>query len=409
MNLTVLTPHFAPDAAPTGEVTTRIVQELAARGHAVHVVTSLPWYRAHHVEPGYEGRLVRHEDEPWGRVTRIHPLPSADKTDVWRRAAAFAAFSTLAAAAGMSRPRPDAVLALSPPLTLGAAGRVVAARHRAPFVFNVQDVYPDVAVTLGAVESSALVRAAHKLERWVYDHADAITVLSEDVESSLASRVNDPSKLHVIPNFVDTRAITPGERDNAYRQEFGLSGKVVVMYAGNVGFSQSVDLIPRVAASFAHDPDVMFVVNGGGAAKAEVETAARGLDNVTFVDPQPAARLPEVLAAADLHLVLLKRGLARYSVPSKVYSILAAGRPLVASVDPGTEVARIVIEAGAGVAVPPEDDEALVKAVSGLVGAPESLRDMGAAGRRWVETWPSAESVAAEYDTLFNELVRRPG
>ena len=407
MNLTVITPHFAPDIAPTGDVVTRIVAELARRGHATHVVTSLPWYREHRVEPGYGGRLIRHSDEPWGRVTRIHPFPASDKTDFVRRAAAFAGFSAVAAAAAVRGWRPDAVLAVSPPLTLAAAGRLVAARHRAPFVFNVQDVYPDVAAALDAVGHPFLLRTAQRLERWSYDHADAVTVLSEDVRNSLAERMTEPDKLRVIPNFADTRRIAPGVRENSYRREFGLSGKLVVMYAGNVGLSQSVELIPRVATTFAHDEDVVFVVNGSGAARGRVEAAARGLDNVRFVDSQPAGRLAEVLAAADVHLVLLRSGLARYSVPSKLYSILAAGRPVIASVDLGTEVARIVREAGAGVAVPPDDEEALAKAVAGMVSSPDTMRAMGQAGRAWVEGWATPQAVAGAYEELFEELAAR--
>lgn len=404
MNITVLTPHFAPDVAPTGEVVTRIVHELAERGHAAHVITSLPWYRSHRVDPPFQGKLVRHEDEPWGRITRLHPFPAPEKTAFTRRAAAFAGFSALAAAAGLLGRPADGVLAVSPPLTLAAAGRVIASRYGAPFVFNVQDVYPGVAVALGAVAGSGVIRAAQRLERWSYDHADAVTVLSDDIKEQLAQSMRDPSKLRVIPNFVDTDRLRPSERENSYRREFGLTGKIVIMYAGNVGLSQSVELIPRLAAVLQHDQDVAFVVNGGGAALDAVKQAARGLDNVVFVDTQPAGRLEEVLAAADLHLVLLKPGLARFSVPSKVYSILAAGRPLVASVDRRSEVARVVDESGAGSVVPPGDAEALVKEVQALVAARDELERRGAAGRRWIETWPTPASVAQAYEELFTEL-----
>jgi colanic acid biosynthesis glycosyl transferase WcaI len=119
---------------------------------------------------------------------------------------------------------------------------------------------------------------------------------------------------------------------------------------------------------------------------------------------QPKERLPEVLAAADVHLVPLKRGLARSSVPSKSYSILAAGRPLVASVDAGTEVARVVTDAGAGIAVPPEDGEALTKAIAALAAAPDDAARMGEAGRRFVEGWLSPAAVAESYEGLFDEL-----
>ena len=407
MNLALVLPHFAPDTAPTGSVMTRIVEELGLRGHRIEVVTALPWYREHRIEPGYEGRLVRREETPWGSVTRVHPFPAGDKRAIVRRAAAFGGFSMLGGLVGARGKRLDGVLALSPPLTLGVTGWTVARRRGAPFVFNVQDVFPDVAIGLGVIENPALVAAARRLERWCYARADAVTVLSDDLRDNVALKTGRPEKVKVIPNFVDTEAIVPAERENAYRREHGLAGKTVVMYAGNVGLSQPLDLVVEAAGALSHDDDVVFVVNGGGAGRAPLEAAARGLRNVVFVDAQPADRLAEVLAAADVHLVPLKRGLARASVPSKTYSILAAGRPLIASVDPGSEVARIVEDAGAGVAVPPEDPEAFTKAVRHLAEHPAEARAMGSAGRAWVERWASPARVAEVYEELFEGLARR--
>jgi colanic acid biosynthesis glycosyl transferase WcaI len=404
LNLVAIGPHFEPDVAPTGAVLTRIVTELALRGHRLEVITSLPWYREHRIEPGFEGRLFRYEDTPWGRITRVHPFPSADKRNLVRRAASFAGFSTLAAALGARGGHCDGVLAMSPPLTLGLTGRVIASARKAPYVFNIQDVFPDVAVDLGLLKSPRLIRAAQRLERWCYDHADAVTVLSEDLRDNLAAKTRRPETLHVIPNFVDTDWIVPGPVENSYRREFGLEGKFVVMYAGNVGFSQSLDVVLQAAVALAYEPDLVFVINGAGSARPELETKARGLNNVRFIDMQPLERLPEVLAAGDIHLVPLRKGLARSSVPSKSYSILAAGRPLIASVDEGSEVARVVERAGAGTAVPPDDAEALTKALRAMLDSPDSARQMGNAGRAYVEGWVSPAAVARAYENLFEEL-----
>ena len=407
MNLVVVTPHFAPDVAPTGGVITRVVEELGRRGHKVEVVTALPWYREHKIEPGYAGKLFRYEDTPWGRITRIHPFPGSDKRNLVRRAAGYAGFSALSAAIGGRGEPADAVLAVSPPLTLAPAGWAIAKRRKAAFVFNVQDIYPDVAIELGVLTDKRIIAASHRVERWSYDAADAVTVLSEDLRDNVARKTARPDKVRVIPNFVDTGWIEPSDHSNAYRREFGLEGKTVVMYAGNVGLSQGLDLVIDAAAALAYEDDLVFVINGGGADRERLKTKARGLDNIRFVDTQPADRLPEVLAAGDIHLVTLKRGLARSSVPSKTYSILAAGRPLLASVDEASEVANVVERAGAGVAVPPEDPEAFTKALRGLLDAPGTLERMGHAGRAFVEDWASPEAVALAYESLFEELRRR--
>ena len=409
MKLAVLCPHFAPDLAPTGEVISRIVHELARRGHELHVVTALPWYLHHAVEPEWRGRLVRTERTEWGSITRVHPFPT-DKRSIPQRAIGFAAFSALAGLAGLRGGRVDGVLAMSPPLTMGLTGWAMSVSRRGPLVFNVQDVFPDAAIEVGAITNASVIALARRLERVSYHRAAAVTVLSDDLRDNLVRKVK-PSRrgtIRVIPNFVDTVAVTPGDRMTAYRRQLGIGDETVVLYAGNVGFSQSLDLVLAAAERHRHDPGTVFLINGGGSAKLELEAtvAQRGLGNVRFAPYQPKERLAEVLATGDIHLVPLKAGLAQASVPSKTYSILAAGRPVLASVDPGTEVARVVDAAGAGVAVAPDDPDAFCAALDRLLADPEGSRAMGARGRSFVERWASPAAVAVAYEELFAELLR---
>jgi colanic acid biosynthesis glycosyl transferase WcaI len=407
MRLVVLCPHFRPDSAPTGVVMTRIVDELAARGHELHVVTALPWYRHHRVEPEWAGRLVRRERTDFGSVTRVHPFPGSDKRNLPRRALGFAAFSTLAAVCGARAGgwfrRADAVIAMSPPLTLGLTGWLVGLAHRAPLVFNIQDVFPDAAVETGAFTNRRVIAVARWLERTSYHRAAAVTVLSEDLADNVRSKVapSHRAAVRVIPNFVDTEAVRPGDRHTSYRRELGIGEEPVVLYAGNVGFSQSLDMVLEAARRM---PRATFVVNGGGVAAPALRDSGSAIPNVRFAGYQPAERLAEVLATGDVHVVPLRRGLGRVSVPSKTYSILAAGRPVVAAIDPGTEVPRILDASGAGVAVPPDDVDAFVEAIGGLVDDPDRAARMGAAGRRWVERAASPRAVAATYESLIADL-----
>ena len=358
----------------------------------------------------------------------MHPFPT-DKRNIRARALGFAGFTGLANLYALfTRPRPDVVLAMSPPLPIGLAGLAVARLRRAPLVFNIQDIFPDVAVELGLLTNPTIIRAASYAERTTYAHSAAVTVLSDDLKANVEAKVQraqagrrwlvrrrvgngggrpDPPQVLVIPNFVDTERIRPADRENSYRKEFGLSGKTVVMYAGNVGLSQSLELLVAAARALKQRDDVAFVVNGGGSALDALKESARGLGNVVFAPYQPAERLSEVLAAADIHVVALKRGLAHASVPSKLYSILAAGRPIVASVDPGTEVVRIVEAAGAGRCVTPEDPAAFTAAILELIDAPGRCHTLGEAGRHFVETWVSSAGVAERYEALFEEICRR--
>ncbi|MGZ0186253.1 MAG: glycosyltransferase family 4 protein [Acidimicrobiales bacterium] len=429
MRLLVITPHLLPDTAPTGVVVSAIVDHLGGLGHEVHVVTSLPWYADHRIVDGWRGRPFRRGRHDAATVVRLHPFPT-DKSNLAARALGFIGFTGLATMAGLTARGPfDGVIAVSPPLTLGLAGWLVALRHRCPLVCNVQDVFPDVAIQVGAITSPRAIRFFRALERFTYRRSDAVTVLSDDMAANVAAKLsahpaadtpaspalddtatrggNRRPLVRVIPNFVDIDAIGPGDRHTAYRIEHDLGDRIVVMYAGNLGHSQALDLLVGAARRHHHRHDLVYVVNGGGVRADELREAAADLENLVVVGYQPADRVPEVLATADVHVVLLKAGLGASSVPSKTYSAMAAGRPLIASIDEGTEVARVLHGAGAGLAVPPDDLDAFVAAVERLADDPELRAAMGSAGRRWVEEWRSPASVGAAYAGLLEELAER--
>ncbi len=405
LTIVVVCPHFEPDTAPTGVVMTRVVHELAALGHRVHVVSTLPWYAKHRVDESWATTTWRTRTQicEWGSITRLDPFAGTDKRNLIRRALGFIGFSITAAVAGWRvarREKIDAVFAMSPPLTLGVTGWVVARARRARLVVNIQDVFPDAAIETGAIRNRGIIAAARVLEKWVYRRSAAVTVLSDDLADNLRAKVPAARRdsVVVIPNFVDTDAIAPMDRSTAYRSELGIGDQLVVMYAGNVGFSQSLELVVAAARRF---PDVFFVVNGEGSARFSVEEAARGMANVRFADYQPVERLPEVLATADLHVIPLKRGLGRVSVPSKTYSIMAAGRPALAAIDPDTEVPRLLARSGGGVSVPPDDEDAFCTALGALLADRDRLADMGRRARAHVLGNVSPSAVGEAYATVL--------
>ena len=406
LRLVVLCPHFAPDMAPTGVVMTRIVHELAALGHELHVVTSLPWYREHAIESGWGGRLWRVEKTAWGSITRVHPFPGKTKRNLLRRAFGFVLFSAVVGlrslvAGGLPR-RVDGVLAMSPPLTLGLTGWFTKLFRSGMLVFNIQDIFPDAAAQTGAITNKQILRAARWFERLSYERSDAVVLLSEDLKQNVAAKLSTKfhDRLHVIPNFVDTSAIVPSDRMTSYRRELGIDDRVIVMYAGNVGFSQSLELVLAAARSMSH---IAFVINGDGAARKSLqdEVKATEIDNVYFADYQPIERLSEVLASGDIHVVPLKTGLASVSVPSKMYSILSAGRPVVAAIDAGTEIPRTLAESGAGIAVAPDNEAEFISALQILISDGAKRVVMGALGRTWVEQHASAGAVAKRYEAIY--------
>jgi colanic acid biosynthesis glycosyl transferase WcaI len=339
----------------------------------------------------------------------VNPFPGDDKTNLLRRALGFAGYTLVAGLEALRIGRPlsrvDAVIAMSPPITLGLTGWVVSRLRRGSMIFNIQDVFPDAAVETGAITNRRIIAAAERLEATSYRRADAVTVLSDDLADNVRSKMGaaDAARVHVIPNFVDTVAITPSGRLTPYRDELGLGEGPVVLYGGNVGFSQSLDLVLGAAAAI---PTATFLINGNGAARRSLEEQAVGLANVRFADYIEPCRLSELLATGDIHVVPLKAGLARVSVPSKTYSIMAAARPVVASIDVGTAVPKILAESGGGVAVAPDDLDAFVAALRELLADPDRASAMGASGRRWVEREASPAAVGAAYHQLIASLRR---
>lgn len=390
--------------APTGVVMSRIVHELANRGHELHVVTSLPWYRKHQVEQGWSGALWRVEKTNWGSITRVQPFAGKTKSNLLRRAVGFILFSYLvglrALFAGKVWRRVDGVLAMSPPLTLGLIGWHTKLFRGGKLVFNIQDIFPDAAIETGAITNKKIISFASWLERTSYKCSDSVVLLSDDLANNVQSKLEQEfhKRIRVIPNFVDTQAINPTSRLTNYRTELGIGDALVVMYAGNVGFSQSLEMLIIAAREL---PQLIFVINGEGAARESLKKSAHGLSNVKFGDYQDASRLSEVLATGDIHVVPLKRGLGSVSVPSKTYSVLAAGRPVVAAVDLDTEVPRILAAARAGVCVEPDDSDAFISALRAMAQDPKILSEMGERGRIWVENHASPASVAQRYEALY--------
>ena len=390
--------------APTGVVMSRIVHELANRGHELHVVTSLPWYRKHQVEQGWSGALWRVEKTNWGSITRVQPFAGKTKSNLLRRAVGFVLFSYLvglrALFAGKVWRRVDGVLAMSPPLTLGLIGWHTKLFRGGKLVFNIQDIFPDAAIETGAITNKKIISFASWLERTSYKCSDSVVLLSDDLANNVQSKLEQKfhKRVKVIPNFVDTQAITPMSRMTNYRTELRIDDALVVMYAGNVGFSQSLEMLVSAAREL---PQLIFVINGEGAARESLKKSAHGLSNVRFGDYQDVSRLSEVLATGDIHVVPLKRGLGSVSVPSKTYSILASGRPVLAAVDLDTEVPRILAAADAGVCVEPDNSAAFISALRAMTLDPKTLSEMGERGRKWVENHASPASVAQRYEALY--------
>jgi len=408
MRVLLLTLCYLPDAAPNAPLMTALAEGLRDLGHEVLVVTAFPHYGQGRPYTGYGGWRVTNERRNGIRISRT-PIYVGKGGSNASKILSWLSFNLIGTWVALKAAPADVIISPSPPPTLGLSEWLLASLWRVPYVYNVQDVYPDVAIEQGLLTNPQLIALLRKLERLVYGKAAAVTVVSEAHRDNVLSKGVPCQKIAVIPNFVDTDFMRPLPRHNPWSAQQGMDDHFAVTYAGNIGASQGLETLLGAASRLKTHEDIAFLVIGRGAARAALEARARasGLDNVRFLTLQPRERLPEVYATADVHLVLLRRGITG-SMPSKTYSIMASGRPLVAAVEPQSEVASLVQRAGAGLVVSPEDPEALAEGILTLRSDREKRRTMGEGGRAHVAEHYSKQAVASQYDALIRRLVTRP-
>ena len=300
----------------------------------------------------------------------------------------------------------DVVVSLTDPPILGLAALSAARRTGARFVFLCEDIFPEVASLLEDFRNATINRTLDRINRRLVREADAIVALGDRMKRRLVEEKGAaPERVHVIHNWADCDAITPGPKDNVFSRAHGLVDKFVLMHSGNVGLSQNLDLLIEAADRLRSRERLVIAIVGDGARRLPLEAAAkaRGLTNVRFFPYQPKELLHESFAAADAFVVSLKPGLEGYIVPSKLYGILAAGRPFVAAVDPSCEVATIATQHDCGVVAPPGDPGALVTAIASLLDDPAAVRRMGENARGASRCYDRRVAVRAYHD-LFARL-----
>lgn len=406
MKLLLVNQHYPPDAGATGKLAAQLSVSLVRRGHEVTVLTGRPTY-----EEAKGARAPRSEWRDGVRVLRLALISRLDAPP--GRLLHYASFALALLARAPFLRRPDAVLAFSStPVFGGAAAAVLARFLGCPFVYVVQDVYPEVAVALGVLREGVLERAARLLEMLAWRSAARVVVIGPEMAEAARRRAVAPERLAVIGNWADPLEIRPAEGE-AFRREAGIGAdEFVVQYAGNLGRSQDLDAVLRairIVEEKAAPKPVRFLFVGGGVRADEILREVERLPNVTVMPRQPEEKLPEVLAAADLSLVPLRQGLARWCVPSKVYSILASGRPVGACIDAESEVARIVTGSDCGFRVDAGDAAALADEILRLAGDPERARRLGWRGRLRAETTDSREHAVDRYEELLERVVRSSG
>ena len=406
MHIVFFNRSFHPDNAATGQLLTELAEDLVrTHGCRVTVVAGVPLDRA-------KGGGVR----GWGLFSRetyrdVQIMRARgtrfDKRRFAGRAANYVSYFLSACWAGLRVPRPDVVVALTDPPIIGLAAWLAAKRAGAPLVMSYRDLFPEVTVLLKDFHSDAINDALQAVNRFLCRSATTVIALGDTMRRRLIDNKGAaPEKTLIIPDWADTAAIVPGPRDNAFAAAHGLSGKFVVMHSGNLGLSQGLENLVEAAALLRSAPDVRVVFQGDGVKKAELEARVTqlGLTNVLFLPYAPKEKLGEAFAAADVFIVSLQRGLAGYIVPSKLYGILAAGRPYVAAVEEDCEVASLTRSHGCGLVAEPGNPHDLADRILTLYRDRRLAARCGVNARDAALFFDRARQVAT-YKKLFDTLV----
>ena len=384
---------YWPDTGATGQLLTELAEDLVAKhGIDVTVVAGYP--------PSAAGDLASSEVRNGVRIVRARGTRVSQRSFAGR-ATNYLTYFMSAFWIALRLPKQDVTVALTDPPIIGLAA--LAARPRRGMVFYCQDIFPQVAGLLEDFKSDLINDTLERLNRFLVRRAKRIVSLGETMSARLVDgKGADPAKITVIQNWADTSAIVPSEKVNQFSSAHDLDRRFVVLHAGNIGLSQNLDVVIDAAEILKPRTDIAIVFIGDGNRRQALESAAqtRGLENVRFIPFQPRAVLRWTYATSDVCLVSLKPGLAGYIVPSKLYPILAAGRPYIAAVEPLSEVAALTERHRCGVLVAPGDAAALASTIVALADDRQSRETMGLRAREAAELFARDRQVAAHAQVL---------
>jgi colanic acid biosynthesis glycosyl transferase WcaI len=390
--LLVLNQYYWPGVEATANLLTELCEALAET-HDVTVIT------------GASRGLSRRQVRNGVTVVRVRST-TFDRSHLFRRAANYVTYLVGLVWRAMVSKRPDLVVCMTDPPFIGSIARVVAARFGAPLLIIMQDVFPEIAVKLGRLKSPAAARLLRLLIDPSLRAADRVVVIGETMKLRVEAKGVSPERVRVIPNWGDAASVTPMAHDNRWARNHKLAKRFVVMHSGNIGHAQNLDALVR-ATTFLRDlDDLAVVIIGSGARRSELIALARLLEaeKVELLPYQDRTILSQSLSTADVHVVGLARGLAGYVVPSRVYGILAAGRPVIAATDPESETAQLVVQVGCGVIVPPGDPFALAAAMRAAHDGEYDLAEMGRRARAFAEAESDRTIAVQRYRDVLREL-----
>jgi colanic acid biosynthesis glycosyl transferase WcaI len=379
VHILLLNEYYPPDTSATAKMAAQVAETLA-KSHQVTVLAGRPSYDP---DEFYPYALLRRDTRNNVAVERVGST-AYPRHQMRRRVSNYLSYLALAVPRALAI-HPDVVLAMTDPPVAGIAGAFIARLAGRPFVYNIRDLYPDMAVGGDIVRPNGWVERWEQMHRRALKRAARVIVLGDDMRSRILAKGVAPERVVVVRDGTSSPRPMPPRSDPVV-QEIRSGFPFVALHAGNLGFYGAWDTLLK-AAEILRNENAALVFIGDGANRAALEVSAASSPNVRFLPFRPVEQVPHVMVAGDVHIVTVKRGLEGVVVPSKLYSILAAGRPILAVAPSSSDAARIVIESGCGVAADPDDPAGVAAAIRELRSDPARLCEMGRRARETAEKY----------------------
>jgi glycosyltransferase involved in cell wall biosynthesis len=405
MRILFLSHYFPPETNAPAVRTHEHCRRWVRMGHDVTVITGPPNHPKGVLHQGYRNLALQREEVDGIRVLRTWMYLAANRRFL-RRIVNYISFMFSSVFASFFAPRCDLVIGTSPQFFVAIAACLVAALRRCPFVFEVRDLWPESIVAVGAMRRGSFVGLLNRMSRFLYRRAALIVVVTEAFREVLVAHGVDPRKIVVVTNGVDLEQFRPSERHSALRSELGLNGQFVASYVGTLGMAHGLETVLGAAEQLRDRKEIRFLIMGDGAEKDHLalEHRQRSLPNVLLLDEQPHERIPEVLAASDACMVLLKKtDLFRTVLPSKLFEAMGAGRPIILGV---SGEAELVVRGGeCGLVIEPESAGELAGAVARLEADPGHCEQLGRSGRALAEREYDRDHLAMRYAEYLQAML----
>jgi colanic acid biosynthesis glycosyl transferase WcaI len=407
MHILIYSYNYHPEPIGIAPLMTELAEGLVKRGHEVRVITGMPNYPQREIYDGYRGKWYLTEQKHGVTIQRSY-VRIKSKPNLIDRLLLELSFVFTSLPQAFKGGRPDVIILTVPPLLGTLPATVFGWFYNCPVVLNVQDILPEAAVRIGLLKNKWMIRTLAALEKFAYRTAHTISVIADGFRENLINKGVPANKIVCIPNWVNVNFIRPlPKQNNSWISSHQLDGRFIVLYSGNIALTQGLETVIEAAVHLRHIKNIVFVIVGESKAlqKLQEYCLLNGADNVLLLPLQSREKLPEMLAASDVGLIVQKRNVISFNMPSKIPLLLASGRPIVGSVPATGTAAKAIEVSGGGIIVEPESPDAIATAVQNLYANPTLGARLGNTGRQFAEENYSLEQALDRYEALLSHIV----